>query len=392
MEIQPAERVSTIKPYFFADLEKTISELKDSGKDIIRLDMGSPDLPPDDFIIETLVKNARKPDMHGYGESGGSYQLKSAYASYYERRFNVKLNPAQEVLGLIGSKEGIFNLSQVIVNPGEIVLLPDPSYPVYSVGATIAQAEPYSMPLLATNGFLPDLATIPEEIATRAKLLWLNYPNNPTGAVAPLAFFESVVDFAQKYQIVIAHDAPYVDVCYDGYVAPSLLQVPGAKDVAVEFNSLSKTYNMAGWRVGMAVGNKDIIRLLRLYKSQLDSSHFKPIMRAAETALLDDQSWIDGRNMIYQRRRDIVVSTLRELGFSLEVPKAALYVWAKLPETWEDDMTFCDNLLHETGVSITPGVVYGRSGAGYIRISIVTPVENLTEAVRRMKNWMKEKV
>lgn len=391
MKIEPANRVSQIQPYFFANLGETINQLKQSGMNIIRLDMGSPDLPPKDFIIEALVESARQPDMHGYGQSGGSDSLRNAFAAYYFNRFGIDLDPDHEVLGLIGSKEGLFNLSQVIVNKGDLVLLPDPGYPVYEIGTVITQAERYYMPLLAKNNFLPDLEDIPEDVAKRAKLMWLNYPNNPTGAVAPLGFFEDVIAFARRYQIIIAHDAPYVDVCFDDYRAPSILQVPGAKDICIEFNSLSKTYNMAGWRVGVAVGNPDIIRLLRVYKSQLDSSHFKPIMKAAETALIGDQSWINDRNMVYQRRRDVVVNTLREIGFEFKDPKASLYVWAKIPPPNEDSIAFCNSLLHDTGVSITPGVVYGLSGAGYIRISLVTPIESLVEAMDRLRNWMKGK-
>jgi LL-diaminopimelate aminotransferase len=338
------------------------------------------------------VDAARRPDTHGYGPSGGSASLRAAFASYYLDRFDLQLDPEKEILGLIGSKEGIFNLSQVLINPGDLVLLPDPCYPVYPVGAVIAQAETYSVPLLAENAFLPDLDAIPDEIADRAKLMWLNYPNNPTGAIAPFEFFEKVVAFAKKHQIVIAHDAPYVDVCFDNYHAPSILQVPGAKEVAVEFNSLSKTYNMAGWRVGVAAGNPEIIRLLRMYKSQMDSSLFKPVMQAAETALLGDQDWIEGRNRVYQERRDLIVATLQEVGFALEVPKASLYVWAHLPEPWTDSIAFCDTLIRQTGVSITPGVVYGESGAGFVRVSLVTPVKRLAEAMARMKKWMKEKV
>lgn len=392
MEITPALRISSIKPYFFADLENTISELKQLGTNIIRLDMGSPDLPPESFIIETLVDAARKPDMHGYGSSGGSPALRQAIASYYLRRFNITLDSDSEIIGLIGSKEGIFNLSQVMINPGDLVLLPDPCYPVYQAGATIAQAEVYYLPLLTENSFLPDFSAIPSKIANKAKLLWLNYPNNPTGAVAPYSFFENAIHFALKNNIVIAHDAPYVDVCFDQYVAPSILEVPDAKEVAIEFNSLSKTYNMAGWRVGMACGHPGLIRLLKTYKSQLDSSHFKPIMQAAEIALLGDQSWINDRNAIYQSRRDIVVSALTSIGFKMENPKASLYVWARLPEKNQDSIEFCDALLRETGVSITPGVVYGPSGAGYIRISLVISAGRLTEAMERVKEWVKEKV
>jgi len=389
MIIEPAKRVSQVKPYFFAKLGDTIEALKKSGKDIIRLDIGSPDLPPKDSIIEALVDAARRPDMHGYGQSGGSDSLRKAFASYYARRFGIDLDPDRELVGLIGSKEGLFNLSQVILNKGDLVLMPDPGYPVYGVGAVITRAKPYYMPLLAENDFLPDLEAIPTEIANQAKLMWLNYPNNPTGAVAPYEFFEKVVAFSKRNEIIIAHDAPYVDVCFDNYEAPSILQVPGAKEVTVEFNSLSKTYNMAGWRVGIAAGNREIVHLLRVYKSQQDSSHFKPIMEAAKAALLGDQSWIVERNMVYQKRRDIIVSTLRELDFDFEVPKASLYVWARIPSPYVDSIAFCDELLHATGVSITPGEVYGPSGAGYVRISLVTPEAILEEAMRRLRKWMR---
>ncbi len=392
MDIKPAQRISTIKPYFFADLQKTINCQLKSGVDVIRLDMGSPDLPPEGFIIDALIQAAQQPDMHGYGQAGGSLEHRMAFARYYQDRFNVALDPEKEVLGLIGSKEGVFNLSQVLLNPGDLVLVPDPCYPVYAIGASIAQANTINMPLLAENSFLPDLEAIPTETARAAKILWLNYPNNPTGAIAPMAFFEKVVEFAKRYHLIVAHDAPYVDVCFDGYQAPSILQVPGANDLAVEFNSVSKTYNMAGWRVGVAVGNAEIIRLLRVYKSQLDSSHFKPIMKAADAALTGDQSWLKDRNAIYEKRRDIIVETLRSLGFSVEIPKAALYVWAKLPDGIQDSVRFCENLLADTGVSITPGIVYGGSGAGYVRISIVTPAARLQEAMQRMIVWMRETV
>lgn len=392
MEIKPAHRVSSIKPYFFADLQKTIIRLQEAGVDVIRLDMGSPDLPPEDFIIDALIEAARQTDMHGYGQAGGSEAHRAAFADYYRNRFDINLDPKTEVLGLIGSKEGVFNLSQVLLNREDLVLVPDPCYPVYAIGSVIAQANTYNMPLLPQNDFLPDLDSIPPVIAEKAKIMWLNYPNNPTGAVASLEFFQEVIDFAKRYNILVAHDAPYVDVCFDDFKAPSILQVPGAKVYAVEFNSISKTYNMAGWRVGVAVGNPEIIRLLQIYKSQLDSSHFKPIMKAAEAALTSDQSWLKKRNHIYQTRRDIIVETLRELGFILETPKASLYVWAKLPKFHQDSVDFCKRLLEETGVSVTPGVVYGKSGAGFIRISIVTPEKRLSEAMHRMSVWMRETV
>jgi LL-diaminopimelate aminotransferase len=300
----------------------------------------------------------------------------------------VEVDPDKETIALIGSKEGLFNLSQVLVNPGDTVLVPDPGYPVYSASGIIAGATVHPMPLLAENGFLPRFDEIPEAVARKAKILWLNYPNNPTGAIAPLEFYHQALDFARKYNILLAHDAPYADVCFDGYRAPSILEIPGAREVAVEFNSLSKTYNMAGWRLGMAVGNADVIKLLSTYKSQMDSSIFLPIQEAGIAALNGDQSWLVERNATYQDRRDIVVDALRKAGFSIEMPKAAIYVWAKLPGGNADSMSFCSRLLEETGVSTTPGVVYGQYGEGYLRISLGTATDRIQEAVARVAKWV----
>lgn len=389
----PADRISTFKPYFFASLVQKIAGLKAQGVDVIRIDIGSPDLPPTGEIIETLVDYARKPDTHGYTPNGGSPAFRAAIADYYARRFNVEVDPKTEAIMLVGSKEGVFHLSQVLVNPGDIVLVPDPGYPVYKASGIIAGAQVYPLPLLAENRFLPDLDAIPPHIAEQAKILWLNYPNNPTGAVATLDFFEKAVEFARKYNVLVAHDAPYVDVCFDGYVAPSLLQIAGAKEVAVEFNSLSKAYNMAGWRVGMAIGNPEVIRYLFTYKSQLDSSQFEPILQAGITALTGDQSWLEERNTIYKQRRDLVLQALRRLNFSVETPPAAIYIWAHLPAEWgDDDFGFCDRALHEAGVSMTPGSVYGEHGKGYIRISLGTATDRIEAAMQRLVEWMKEKV
>ncbi len=387
--IQPADRIASFKPYFFASLNQKIATLKANGMDVIRLDMGSPDLPPADFIVDTLVEEARRPNTHGYSPMGGTPLYRKACAEYYRRRFDVALDPQKEVLGLVGSKEGLFNLAQVLLNPGDISLVPDPGYPVYTAGSIIAGAEVCYLPLLELNGFLPDLNAIPEETARRAKLLWINYPNNPTGAVAPLSFFEEVVSFARKYELVVAHDAPYVDVCFDNYVAPSIMQVPGAKDVAVEFNSLSKTYNMAGWRLGMAVGNAQVIGYLHTYKSQLDSAHFEPMLTAGARALTGDQEWTEERNLVYKTRRDIIVSALKQAGFSVTPPPAAIYVWAKLPQGITDSTAFCERMLAQTGVSTTPGVVYGQAGEGYLRISLGTPTDRIQEAMQRVLEWVK---
>ena len=387
--LPPAHRISSFEPYFFASLGNRISQLKQKGVDVIRIDMGSPDLPPATFIIDELVEKSRRSDTHGYSPTGGTQEFKKAVAQYYLDRFEVNLDPQTEVIGLIGSKEGLFNLSQVILNPGDIALVPDPGYPVYSASGIIAGGKVVNFPLLEENHFLPDLEAIPADILKDAKILWLNYPNNPTGAIASLSFFEEVVTFASKHRILVAHDAPYVDICFDGYTAPSLMQVPGAKDVAIEFNSLSKTYNMAGWRLGMAVGNPQVIDYLFTYKSQMDTSTFGPIFSAGVKALTGDQSWLAERNDIYKVRRDLVVSGLKSAGFSLETPHAAIYVWAKLPDGEQDSIAFCSRLLEETGVSTTPGIVYGEHGEGFLRISLGTSTDRIREAMERIVDWKK---
>jgi LL-diaminopimelate aminotransferase len=387
--IKPADRIASFKPYFFAQLGQKLNALKAKGLDIIRIDIGSPDLPPVDFIVDELVKSARQQDSHGYTPNGGTPAFRKAIAEYYLRRFNVSLDPQRETLTLLGSKEGLFNLSQVLADPGDVVLVPDPGYPVYQASGIIAGAEIFTIPLLHENGYLADLQAIPSEIARRAKILWLNYPNNPTGAIAPLEYLAKAVDFAREYKIIVAHDAPYVDVCFDGYVAPSIMQVPDAKDVAVEFNSLSKTYNMAGWRLGMAVGNPQVINYLHTYKSQMDSSHFQAVLDAGIVALTGDQTWLEERNEIYLHRRNIVLDGLRQAGFAPEIPPAAIYVWAHLPEGYMDSMAFCDHMLEEAGVSTTPGIVYGNFGEGYLRISLGTATQRIQEAMQRIVHWMR---
>ncbi len=384
---KPADRISGFKPYFFAQLTQKLNELCAKGIDIIRLDMGSPDLPPKDFIIDALVKSARRADTHGYTPNGGTPAFRKAISEYYLNRFDVELDPKKETIALIGSKEGLFNLSQVLVNPGDTVLVPDPGYPVYSASGIIAGADIFYMPIMAENNFLPDLNAIPTAVLKKSRILWINYPNNPTGAVAELPFFEKVIAFGKKHGILIAHDAPYTDVCFDGYQASSIMQVPGAKEIAIEFNSLSKTYNMAGWRLGMAVGNSDIISYLNTYKSQMDSSIFASILEAGTIALQGDQSWLVERNLIYKERRDIVLEGLRALGFKAQTPPASIYVWAHLPEGRSDSILFCSKLLEETGVSTTPGVVYGAHGEGYIRISLGTATDRISQAMQRLMDW-----
>lgn len=388
MQLTPAKRISHIKPYFFAELAKRIATMRANGADVVRLDMGSPDLPPPGFILEAMFESASKTNTHGY-TLGQTQKFRDAVAAYYQKRFGVQLDPKTEVVDLIGSKEGLFILSQVMLNPGDVSLVPDPSYSVYAKSAEIAGGEVHLMPLLEKNAFLPDLEAIPADVLKKAKILWLNYPNNPTGAIADMKFLESAVAFARKHNVLLAHDAPYCDVGFNGYHAPSILQVPGAKEVAVEFNSVSKTYNMAGWRVGMAVGQPDAVKFIDTYKSQQDSAIFAPLMAAAEVAMLGDQTWLNERNRIYQERRDVIVDGLHRAGLRVAPPQAALYVWAPVPEG-QTSMDFCSRMLEDTAVSTTPGVVFGKYGEGYFRISLVADVTRLREGVDRVANWLQK--
>jgi LL-diaminopimelate aminotransferase len=391
IQFKPAERIAHFEPYYFISLNQRITELRDQGKDVIRIDIGSPDLPPADFIVNTLAASARKPDVHGYSPYAGSLKYRKAVAKYYLDRFGIQLDPEKEILTLIGSKEGLFILSQVMLNPGDVSLVPDPGYPVYFSGTEIAGGEVVRMPLLAENKFLPDLTKIPTDKLQRAKIIWVNYPNNPTGAVADERFYKELIEYAHRHKLLIASDAPYVDVCFDGYRANSILEYEGAREVTIEFNSLSKTYNMAGWRLGMAVGNAQIIEYLSNYKSQVDTSQFQAVMDAGASALTSDQDWLEERNEIYQYRRDIILRTVEKLGFEVIPPKAAIYIWVKLP-AGQDDHDFCNRLLDEANVSATPGSVYGQYGRGYIRISLCSSTEKIAIAMKRFEDWMKKTV
>jgi LL-diaminopimelate aminotransferase len=381
-----AQRVVNVPAYVFAGLEKRLAELTAAGRDIIRLDIGSPDQPPSPQIIESLYQSAKSPTHHGYAGYSGILPLRRAIVDYYLRRFNVQLDVKTEVLPLIGSKEGIFNLAWAYVDPGDVVLVPDPGYPTYTGGTLLAGGEVCRVPLDAKRGWLPDLEAIPQPSLKRAKLLWLNYPNNPTTATASLEFFAQVVAFARQNDILLAHDNPYCDVCFDGYVAPSLLQVPGAKDVAVEFNSLSKSYNMGGWRVGMVVGNAEAIGALSRLKTNIDSGLFRAIQDAAVEALTGDQEWLSERNDVYAHRRDIVLKALPKVGMSADTPKGTIYVWAKIPSGCTS-ADFCNQLLERTGVSITPGPAFGQHGEGYVRISLGQKTERIAEAMERLRNF-----
>jgi LL-diaminopimelate aminotransferase len=354
--------------------------------DIIRLDIGSPDLPPPGWIIDEMHRSAREPSHHGYGGFYGIPKLRQAMAAYYERRFGVVLDPGKEVAPLIGSKEGIANVALAFVDPGKMVLVPDPGYPPYSLGTRLAGGIPYCLPLRAENGYLPDLGAIPSDVAQSARILWLNYPNNPTGATATLEFFERAVDFAERHGLLICHDNPYCDVTFEGYVAPSLLQVPGAMEVALEFNSLSKTYNMAGWRVGMAVGNAIAVEALARTKTNIDSGIFRAIQDAAILALTGDQGWLQERNEVYRERRDLILATLKEVGMRAGVPVASLYIWASTPPGYTSSQ-FTTSLLEGAGISITPGSVFGEQGEGYLRISLGADTGRIREAMARLRQF-----
>ena len=388
MNFQPADRIAGFKSYYFAILSEKIHNMKQAGKDIIRLDIGSPDLPPTQQIIDVLCESAQNKSVHGYTMHSGTLKFRKAVAQYYANRFGVKLNPINEILSLIGSKEGLFHLCQAFLNPGDLVLVPSPGYPVYSAASKIAGAKLQTFLLKAESNYIPEFEKIPEKIAKEAKLMWLNYPNNPTGAVATLDDFRKAVEFANKYEILLVHDAPYTDVYFDEYSPPSILEVPGANEVAIEFNSLSKTYNMAGWRVGYACGNEEIIKYLKTYKSQLDSSNFTPILEAAAYAISSDQTWLIERNRVYAERRDIIVEALTRVGFNVDSPSASLYVWVQAPKGYKNALDFCQQCLEQINVSIAPGHLYGKENENYIRISLGCKTERVKEAMDRLVNWL----
>ena len=378
-----ADRVRNLPPYVFARVEKQISAQRAKGVDVINLGIGSPDLPPPAFIVEALHESAKRSDTHGYAGYYGTPALRQAICGYYQSRFGVDLDPATEVRPLIGSKEGLANTALAFVDPGDIALASDPGYPTYRMGALMAGGDYYSMPLHEETSYLVDFDSIPADVAAKSTIMWLNYPNNPTGAVAPLDFLQHAVDFAKEYDILICYDNPYCDLTFDGYVAPSILELPAAKDVAIEFNSLSKTYNMAGWRVAMVVGNAEAIRALTTIKTNIDSGIFRPIQDAAAVALAGDQSWIGGRNAIYQRRRDAILDWLPRIGMSAKTPKGGLYVWAKVPEG-RDCTGFAAEVLEKAGVWMTPGTAFGQHGDGYMRLSLCVTEDRLREAGDRL--------
>jgi len=382
--IEVATRIKTLPPYLFAAIDKMKQEAIARGVDIINLGIGDPDLPTPAPIIESLAQAAKNPKHHQYPSYEGMLSFRTAVADWYKRRFNVTLDPANEVLTLIGSKEGIGHIHLAFVDPGDVVLVPSPGYPVYPVGTSFCGGISHIMPLTKANGFLPDLNAIPQDVAKKAKLMWLNSPNNPTSVIMTTDYFKRAIEFAREHRIIICHDAAYSEIYYDGKRPASFMEVEGAKEVGVEFHSLSKTYNMTGWRIGFVVGNKDVLAALGRVKSQLDSGVFEAVQAAGITALGLDESVTDGIRKVYQERRDTLIPGLKKLGLEVDAPPAAFYIWVTVPKGYTS-ASFTAHLLEKAGIVTTPGNGFGAPGEGYIRMTVCTTKERLAEAVERMK-------
>lgn len=381
-----ASRVEKVPPYLFVEISRKIAQKRAQGIDVISFGIGDPDLATPDNVIRRLKQTSTDTPNHRYPETEGLPEFRNAVADWYLKRFGVTLDSEKEVLSLIGAKEGIGHASLCFIEPGDIALVPDPGYPVYSVGTLFAGGQCYWMPLTEENRWLPDLDAIPGDVARSAKVMWINYPNNPTGAVADIGYFGEVVEFAREYDIAVMHDACYTDVVYDGYSPPSFLEIPGAMDVALEFQSLSKTYNMTGWRIGMAVGNADMINALLIVKSNLDSGVPQAIQQMGIEALETSSEWIHARNKVYQCRRDKILEALASIGLHVDPPKASLYVWANVPEGFTS-AKFTERLLEECDIVVTPGTGYGEFGEGYIRLSLTIDDEKLEEGLIRLTSW-----
>lgn len=381
-----ANRINKIPPYPFVQISRTIAQKKSEGIDVISFGIGDPDIPTPDNVIQSLADSSLKNSNHRYPESEGLPEFRSGVAKWYSKRFGIELNPDNEIISLIGAKEGIGHIALALLNPDDIALIPDPGYPVYSIGTLFAAGQEFIMPLLKKNHWLPDLSEIPETIAKKAKVMWLNYPNNPTGAIVSDSYLKDVVKFAKKYDITILHDACYTEIYYDNYLPKSFLNIPGAKEVGIEFHSLSKSYNMTGWRIGMAVGNSEIIKGLEIVKSNLDSGVPQAIQEMALTALSLDQEYIKSRNNIYETRRNKIVETLNTIGLRVEPPKASLYIWAEVPQEYTSK-DFSEQLLEECNVLVSPGTSYGKYGEGFIRLSLTLSDDKIDEALSRITKW-----
>ena len=382
--MENANRIKNLPPYLFAEIDRMINKAKSDGMDVINFGIGDPDQPTPENVVNKMKEAVQDPTTHSYPSYEGLVEFRTAVSRRYEKRFGVELDPETEVVSLIGSKEGIAHLPLCYINPGDYALVPDPSYPVYKTSILLSDGKPIIMPLLEENNFLPDLDSIKEEDRERAKLMFLNYPNNPTGAMASLEFFEKVIAFAKKYNIIIAHDAAYTDIYLNDEVPHSILEIDGAKDIAIEFNSLSKPYNMTGWRIGWACGKKDVIESLGRLKTNIDSGIFEAVQYAGIEALYNSDDSIKNMSELYKERRDLLVEGLNELGWNIKPNKATFYLWLEVPE----DMTsseFSKKLFKKTGVFFTPGVGWGEYGEGFLRIALTVEIERIKEAIERIK-------
>ncbi len=382
--MQLSELITSLPPYHFANAKKKIADRVAAGVDVISLSMGDPDLPAPQAVLDRLCETLQDPTNHRYPEYRGMSALHEAFVTWFQRRFGVELVPEVETLPLLGSKEGLIYVGAAVLNAGDIALTGDPYYPAYLTAATNVGAQPYLLPLLEQNDYLLDLASIPSDVLRRARLLWLNYPNNPTAACASREFFEQVVALAHKHNLVIVHDMAYAEVYFDEFRPMSILEIPGAKEVAVELHSLSKTYNMAGFRAGMLVGNAQLVDAVGCLKSNIDSGMFRPVQYAAIAALELPESWLQARNAIYRPRRDLLVDGCNELGLRTRRTQAGLYVWAAVPDGFTS-RDFANWLFDKTGVFVTPGSNFGAAGEGYLRISMTEPLERLETAIARMR-------
>jgi LL-diaminopimelate aminotransferase len=385
LRIEQSERLKRLPPYLFREIDRQKEEVSARGVDIIDLGVGDPDLPTPPHIIEALQKAAADPANHRYPSYSGMHDFNAAVAKWYQQRFNVDLDAKNEVVTLIGSKEGLAHVPLAFINPGDLALVASPAYPVYNIGTQFAGGEPYFMDLLKANQFLPDLEAIPAEVAKKAKMMFINYPNNPTAAVATREFFEAVVAFAEDHGVIVCHDAAYSEMAYDGFRPMSFLEVPGARSVGIEFHSLSKTYNMTGWRIGFAVGCPEVISGLGRIKSNIDSGAFQAIQIAGIAALEGDQGCVEDMRRTYRRRRDILVDGLRSIGFSVERPRATFYVWTEVPKGYTS-AGLTSRLLTEAGVVTTPGNGFGAAGEGYVRMALTVTRERIREAVERIQS------
>ncbi|ACL69908.1 LL-diaminopimelate aminotransferase [Halothermothrix orenii] len=383
--MENADRIKNLPPYLFAEIDKMIARAKKEGVDVISFGIGDPDQPTPDNIINKMIEAVKDPSTHSYPSYEGMYEYRKTVADWYKNNYGRELDPDKEVVSLIGSKEGIAHLPFCYINPGDIALVPDPGYPVYKTSVLLAGGKPVQVPLVEENNFLPDLKAIDEDIARKAKLFFINYPNNPTGAIAPEEFYEELIDFADKYDIIIAHDAAYSEIGLDGYNPPSFMQFEGAKKVGIEFNSLSKPFNMTGWRVGWAVGRSDVIESLGRIKTNIDSGIFEAIQYAGIEALTGPEDNIEKMTELYSKRRDLLVEGLRELGWEVPVNKATFYIWAKVPEGY-NSTEFSTHVFEKTGIFFTPGNGYGEFGEGYVRIALTVTEERIKEALERLKN------